>query len=425
MRLVHSAHPEQAVRLAYCLNLHPADDLAGLLDGIERITLPLAERFDARTLSEGFGVGPWIPADLALSLASAAGARDLGRLVELLAAERLDAFTFNAFPYRAFQADGLKTGVFRPTWREPERLAYTLAVARVACAARAASPARGRTSAHASISTHSGMLRADVRGEEDLERCAANLAQAARGLAELERERGLRIVLALEPEPRSLANDTSELPALFERVRARSQDEASVRRHLGACLDTCHAAIEFEEPSAAWRNATRAGNPLGKLQFSSALALRDPAARPRARELLLAMDEPRFLHQVTGRSPAGLVRTLDLRELGAGAARDPRWDACDEWRCHFHVPVDLARVGGAEEGLLTTRDAADRTLAAALADPARWGTDELHVEIETYTWSVLPSVARGTGDLVDGLEREYRHVLAVLERAGWTPERAG
>jgi hypothetical protein len=424
MRLTNPAQSNQSVRLAYCLNLHPAEDLAGLLAGIERITVPLARRFDARALSEGFGVGPWIPADLALWLASDAGSGDLDRLLWLLASERLDAFTFNAFPYRAFQADGLKASVFRPTWREPERLAYTLAVARIARALRAASPARGRTSAHVSISTHSGMLRSDARGEDDLERCAEGFAGAARGLAELERESGLRIVLALEPEPRSLANDTSELPALFERIFSRARGE-SVQRYLGACLDTCHAAIEFEEPSAACRNATRAGNSLGKLQFSSALALRDPAARPRARELFLAMDEPRFLHQVTGRSPAGLVRSLDLGELAPSAARDPRWDACDEWRCHFHVPVDLARVGAAEEGLLTTRDAADRTLAAALADTARWGTDELHVEIETYTWSVLPSSARGTGDLVDGLEREYRHVLGVLERAGWAPERAG
>jgi hypothetical protein len=83
------------------------------------------------------------------------------------------------------------------------------------------------------------------------------------------------------------------------------------------------------------------------------------------------------------------------------------------------VPVDLAEVGGT--GLATTRDHADATLAEALARPELWGTDELHVEIETYTWDVLPREARGAGEMVDGLEREYAHVLARLEAAGWHP----
>jgi hypothetical protein len=72
-----------------------------------------------------------------------------------------------------------------------------------------------------------------------------------------------------------------------------------------------------------------------------------------------------------------------------------------------------------EDGISTTREHADRTLAAVLAQPARWGVGELHLEIETYTWAVLPGAARGAGDLVDGLEREYAHVIGRLEAAGW------
>jgi hypothetical protein len=32
---------------------------------------------------------------------------------------------------------------------------------------------------------------------------------------------------------------------------------------------------------------------------------------------------------------------------------------------------------------------------------------------------VLSGPARGGGELIDGLEREYRHALAQLSRAGW------
>ena len=45
----------------------------------------------------------------------------------------------------------------------------------------------------------------------------------------------------------------------------------------------------------------------------------------------------------------------------------------------------------------------------------------MHLEIETYTWDVIPDAARGTGALVDGLEREYRHVIERLALAGWQP----
>ncbi len=62
---------------------------------------------------------------------------------------------------------------------------------------------------------------------------------------------------------------------------------------------------------------------------------------------------------------------------------------------------------------------ADAILGRALAHPADWTGSELHVEIETYTWDVLPGAARGPGALVDGLEREYAHVLDLLARAGW------
>jgi len=32
---------------------------------------------------------------------------------------------------------------------------------------------------------------------------------------------------------------------------------------------------------------------------------------------------------------------------------------------------------------------------------------------------VLPGAARGPGSLVEGLEREYRHVIGRLEAGGW------
>ena len=405
----HPAHPGRAVRLAYCLNLHPGETAAEVLEGMRRVTLPLRERIAP---GREFGVGMYVPARAAAELAAGGDNPWRDRLAGFLNEHGLDPFTWNAFPYGGFHQAGLKERVFRPTWADPERLVYTVHVAALAVAL-AGEPTEGR---HLSISTHTGAHSSQV-GEVDLDLAERALTTAALGLAGEERETGWRTVLSLEAEPRANANDTTELAALRARLAGHAPAEV-LDRHLGTCLDACHAAVEFETAEGAMANATAGGAPLGKLQHTSALALRDPGANPAARERLLALDEPVFLHQVTGRGPGGLLRAGDLPELAAALDADAdRWLACDEWRCHFHVPVDLGAVGG----LGTTRAAADALLAAALSSPDRWGTDELHVEIETYTWDVLPGEARGPGELVDGLEREYRHALALLGRAGWEP----
>ncbi|MEW6072582.1 MAG: metabolite traffic protein EboE [Planctomycetota bacterium] len=432
MLLAHADHPGRIVRLGYGLNFGAAEDLDGILALLRATAPPLALRLG---LPGAFGAGVWLPAPLALELGVPAGEAERERLLAHLLAPDLDPFTWNAFPWGGFHSPGLKARVFRPTWRAPERLAYTLAVADIAIRAHRRASAGG----HVSISTHAGMHASEVRGPEDLDAAADNFVLAALHLARLEAERGVRVVLALEPEPRSAANDTGELAAFFERLllrsrtvlaremgRLRSAAEEIVVRHLGTCLDACHSAVEFEDPSRAVALATNAGTTLGKLQLTNALRLLWPGEHAAGRERLLAMDEPVFLHQLTARRGKSLDRAGDLPEVRAAGDRgDPRWRAAEEWRCHFHVPLDLESAGEPGDGLATTRAHAAAVLAAALAVPARWGSDELHLEIETYTWTVLPATARGTGSRLDGQERELRTALAWLAAAGWHPAPEG
>jgi hypothetical protein len=79
------------------------------------------------------------------------------------------------------------------------------------------------------------------------------------------------------------------------------------------------------------------------------------------------------------------------------------WEPGDEpveWRTHFHVPVFLDDLGG----FGTTRFAISEALAKHRAKPL---SD--HVEIETYTWDVLPADLK-TGDIVDYVARELSWV---------------
>ena len=414
MRFTRPDRPGAVLRLGYCLNVHPAEDLAGVLRGLEQITLPLRDRLAPRT---PFGVGMYLPATAARELCA-----DDARTAELarfLAEHDLDPFTYNAFPAARFHEPGLKRDVFRPTWTEPERLAFTLDVAR--CAVRLA-PTSQRS--HLSVSTHGGGHSDHAVGPDFDDRVRDGLLAASDALAELEREAGALVVLALEPEPRSTQNDTAEWAEAVRRWGLAAHPTGG--RHLGLCLDTCHAAVEFEDPAAAAARAHSAGLPLGKVQLTSALSLAAPAERPDARAALAALDEPVYLHQLTAREPSGSLRRLpDLSALAnLGECDGVAWQRAEEWRCHFHVPLDWSLVPDGH-GLATTAPHARATLEPLLAEPP---VDvELHVELETYTWRVLPSSGGGEGAaaaLVDGLAREYAAALEILAGHGWveTPE---
>lgn len=429
----HNDHPDREVHLAYCLNLHAAEEFGELLQGMREVTLPLKER-----LAEGrpFGVGMYLAAPLASELTGPMGQAKLDELIEFLRENQLDPFTYNAFPHGGFHAESLKERVFEPTWKQEARVEYTIHVATIAAAIAKALDREGTLS----ISTHTGMFGADLNAEDDLYLCAMNFVRAAREIGRTESSGGPRIILSLEPEPRASAGDTAAVRQFLEQIiqwgsELMSGDGAwsigrateHLQRYLGVCFDCCHSAVEFESPDLALREATTAGNSIGKLQFSNAIRLVDPMSNERGRKSLFALDEPRYLHQVTGASDPrdpneARSKVRDLPELQAVLASDAReradWEACTEWRCHFHVPVDLADLGE-DSGLATTRPQSDRLLDLALGTPTLWNNPVLHLEIETYTWDLLAGAARGRGDLVDGLEREYRHTIARLENAGW------
>jgi hypothetical protein len=74
---------------------------------------------------------------------------------------------------------------------------------------------------------------------------------------------------------------------------------------------------------------------------------------------------------------------------------DP-YGADREWRTHFHVPIfldDLDGLGTTQEGI---RAALDVHATTPVSD---------HLEIETYTWDVLPTHLKD-GDIVEYVARE-------------------
>lgn len=380
--------------LGYCTNVHPAETLAEVWEVLRSYAVPLKQAVSPHA---PLGVGLYLPAAAAEPLATRRESAEGFR--EFLAQAGLFAFTVNAFPYGGFHGERVKETVYRPDWTAPRRLEYTLNAAR----GLAALIKEGQTG---TVSTLPGSWKAWGMDEGRLTAMADNLLAAASALDHLRAETGRTLVLCLEPEPGCVLETTAETVAFFNRrLLGRHVPEAVVRRHLGACLDIAHLAVQFEQPAAAIRHLTDQGIRIGKAQISSALAVREPWRHPEAVAALKSFHEPRFLHQLSARTDDGVLHLDDLPQLDAASEA---WLRAPEWRCHFHVPIHRA----AFPPLSTTQEELKAALPALLALPER-----PHLEIETYTWSVLPEAERprDAAGLVDGIAGEFAWARERIE----------
>ncbi|MCX4733322.1 metabolite traffic protein EboE [Streptomyces sp. NBC_01363] len=361
MRFSHA--DGSTVHLSYCTNVHPAESLDGIVAQLDRWAVPVRERLSADRL----GVGLWLPRRAASELSADPAAT--GRLRRALATRGLEAVSLNAFPYEAFHAPRVKRDVYRPDWADPERLRYTLDLARILARLLPDDAARG------SISTLPLGWRPWWSSRKQSAADAA-LDRLAEGLEAVAAEEGRPVRVGFEPEPGCIVERTEHA---VELLAGRSPGL------LGVCLDTCHLAVAFEDPAAALKALAAAGVPVVKLQASCALHVPSPRA-PGTAAALADFDEPRFLHQ-TREAATGLPLSRDDLDEALGPDGLPG-DA--PWRVHFHIPLHATP----PPPIGSTRQVLRDTLAG-LFGAAAAGTD--HVEVETYTWNVLPPGRRPSG----------------------------
>lgn len=360
-------HPDgSTVHLAYCTNVHPTDTLAGVLGALDRYAAPVRAALGVRRL----GVGLWLARDAVTELLSTPDR--VPRLAAALADRGLEVVTLNAFPYRAFGAEVVKGEVYRPDWTTADRLRYTLDCARVLVGLLPADAAYG------SVSTLPLGWR-EPWDDSRRDAAARHLSELADGLAALADGTGREVRVGLEPEPGCVVETT-----------AQAAERIAPADRLGVCLDACHLAVAFEEPAAAVGRLAAAGLPVVKAQVSCALEA--GVADGTTRAALSRFVEPRYLHQV--RTPGG--GTDDLDQALAGGLPDG-----EPWRVHFHVPLHAAPDGP----LRSTSESLVRTLEVLVGGPRPLTA---HLEVETYTWQVLPPGQRPTGDadLVAGIAAE-------------------
>ncbi|MSM38625.1 MAG: metabolite traffic protein EboE [Geobacter sp.] len=360
--------------ITYCTNIHPGETweetFAALKAHVPAIKATCSPR---RPFPVGLRLSNRAAADLTTN--------GLSAFADWLAEEDCFVPTINGFPFGAFHGARIKEGVYLPDWRSPERVAYTIRLADLLAALLPAGSA-------GSISTVPLAFKKGI-ATSDLPTIRKQLKSVLTHLSVIADRQGKDILLALEPEPGCLLETTDEVCRFFESIAFSPR----LRRHLAICYDCCHQAVGFEEPSESLRRLAQAEVPLAKVQVSSALKLNGADAA-----LLKGFDDPCYLHQVVVKGDDGrLSRYADIGEALAGHAARRE----GEWRCHFHLPIHLAGSGpfGTTQGFL--------------ADFLPLIGRDLLLEVETYTWSVLPDFLREES-VTDSIIREISWLEAQL-----------
>lgn len=328
---------------------------------------------------------------------------------QFLADNDLYVYTVNAFPFGPFKGETVKEEVYEPDWTTDARTQYTMNVASIL--ADITGP-----DVEPTIQTAPLAFRPKVSGEDYIEAFTDNLLKVVAFLMNLEATTGRRVKLALEPEPYCFLETIPETVDYFnERVyttkaalrvaELSGQPLAEVfqglRRYLGVVFDICHQSVEFEDITEDLQMLVDAAIPIYKLQEASALNV--PEVDDAIVEELKRYTGTIYLSQTTELRSGQITRYLNLEDAIAAYEADP---GPRSWRTHFHVPVFLDDLGP----FRTTRSGIDDALAFHARTPL-----STHLEIETYTWDVLPDHLK-TGDITEYVVRELEYVRDVLAR---------
>jgi len=404
---------QSTTHLGYCTNIHAGEQWHELFPLLQQ-NIPLVKQ--QLSPDKAFGIG------LRASMASITTLQEPDVLTDFkawLQDQDSYVFTVNGFPYGAFHGTQVKANVYRPDWSSEHRLDYTCAIADVLANL-------GPPDDFGSISTVPGTFR-EWANPDTHSAIVHNLLNCVAHCMQVKRQSGVTIAVALEPEPACMLETVDDVITFFQ-AELHTQAAASIlanlshcsssealraiHTHLGVCYDICHAAVEFEDPLMGIQQMQSAGIPIIKLQLSSALRL--PAVNALTLAALQNFDEPVYLHQVVERKNDKLTRFHDLPvAIQAHELTASDTDCVKEWRVHFHVPVFLSAL----ENFGTTK----QELASVLQAHARTPIAP-HLEVETYTWDVLPAdyrnipvdqaIARELDWVIDKLNVN-RHIIDV------------
>lgn len=356
--------------LTYCSNIHPADGWPQVFSKIRSHVPELKRRIspDSR-----FGLGLRLSNEEAVQLLKGS---NLQEFANYLRDQEVYVALINGFPYAGFHDCALKDQVFAPDWHTEQRVDYTLRLVEILAALLPEDLDGGVSTCPLSYKRWPAKPDWDV--------LARNVERVARAMT------GTALHLDIEPEPDGLIENTREFIEFYRKL-------SDGRDYVALCYDVCHFAVEHESPADTLAALEVEGVKIGRAQISSAIRVAIPDStegRKTLRDELAPLADTTYLHQIIG--PCERFRDLPNGLDALESAKS------NEWRIHYHVPLFVEDYGP----LSSTQPEVQSALKLLSPNRVR------HLEIETYTWGVLPPDLKL--DIVDSIEREYQWVLSQL-----------
>ncbi|CAH1001761.1 hypothetical protein LEM8419_02667 [Neolewinella maritima] len=378
--------------LTYCTNIHSGETWAKVCESLQYV---LQVR-DNLQQTGPFGIGLRLSAQAARELARTPVLRSFQ---EWLSENDCYVFTLNGFPYGDFHGQVVKDRVHTPDWTTSDRLVYTKQLFDILAELLPEGMTGGVSTSPLSYAPWHRSAAALRRTKEVSTHYLMELVDY---LAAIHQRTGKLLHLDIEPEPDGVLGDGPGFIAYYQDyLLGQGKSETLVRRHLRMCYDVCHFAVNYESPTEVLTQLSARGIAVGKLQISAALkADLRTTDRQSVRAALQPYDEPTYLHQVNLRDGGNRIHSFPDLAPALAAVDNEQYQ---ELRTHFHVPIYTDSYGL----LQSTNDAIVETLRLWRADPFTH-----HLEVETYTWDVLPDHQRLT--LTDSIHRELAWVLKNL-----------
>lgn len=396
--------------LTYCTNIHAASGWRNVLKTLEQYAPALKARLAP---DEPFGIGLRLSSEESVELLQDGNLEEFRRI---LAERNCYVAVINGFPYGSFHNRVIKQDVFAPDWQMQDRLEYTLRLVKILSTLLPKGMDGG-------ISTSPLSYKGWFDGapsEWVWQVMTENIVKSVAAMVEVRRRTGQMIHLDIEPEPDGLIENTDELIAYFADWLlpigapnlaelagiSHAEAEDALQEHVQVCFDTCHFSIENENAAAALARFAEAGIKIGRVQVSAALEVDLPAgdaARAEIAKQLETFAESTYLHQVIECRAGGELRHYPDLALALPNIYDPE---AILWRVHFHVPLFVDEYHAV---ICSTRQEIEDTFAYLHAHPET----TTHLEIETYTWDILPPELK-EDNLAHSIEHEYRWVLGAL-----------
>jgi len=394
--------------LTYCSNIHSGETWEEVFSTLQK-NIPEIKK--SISPDKSFGIGLRLSAEAAETLLAE---NHIADFKNWLSGNDCYVFTMNGFPFGSFHNTVVKDEVYKPDWTTDFRLQYTLDLINVLAELI---PENSEGGISTSPLSYKPWIKDTKQLEWVIKTSCFHLMKCVEELYVLRQTTGKFIHLDIEPEPSCLLENSDETVFFFKNwlipfginyfneKHAFTKEEATriITDHIQVCYDVCHFAVEFEEPEKVIQKFQEAGIKIGKVQISSALKVLtgENADRKKILEHYSKFAESTYLHQTIAKAVDGkLLHFSDLPE----ALKNFENENLREWRTHYHVPVFMPTYNE----LQSTQEDILKTLSVLKNNKFT-----NHLEVETYTWEVLPQEERLP--MNDSILRELNWVLSQLK----------